>query len=82
MADDRQDIDVVTGTPTTGLWRSTSSAGIAYGRLRAPSTEVPSTPSWISPSNGVPATIDWPTIRCCQPTISPASSSPARSRWR
>jgi hypothetical protein len=28
-------------------------------------------------SNGVPARIDWPTIRCCQPTMAPFASSPA-----
>ncbi len=33
-------------------------------------------------SNGVPARIDWPTMRCCQPTTLPPASRPALIAWK
>src|SRR2546427_269338 len=53
--------------------------GIAYGSVDAPSTDVASTPFFTIASNGVPWRIDWPTMRCSQPTMLPWASSPART---
>ncbi|CAJ2714047.1 Uncharacterised protein [Burkholderia pseudomallei] len=36
----------------------------------------------ITASNGVPARIDWPTIRCRQPTSLPSFDSAASSLWK
>ncbi len=55
---------------------------MAYGSVDAPSTLVMSMPSLtIIDSNAVPARIDWPTTRCCQPTTLPDASRPAFSAW-
>ena len=62
---------------------STDTFGTAYGRFAAPSTEVASTPFFtMNASNGVPARIDWPTIRWRQPTSLPSAVSPASSLWK
>ena len=67
-----------TGTAPFGLWSSTATFGTAYGSSAAPSTDVTSMPSLTSAdANGVPSTMDWPTIVCFQATGAPPASSPA-----
>ena len=70
-----------TGTPTVGECRSTceirESRTAASMRLRRSSRSMPSLT--IIVLERVPARIDWPTMRCCQPTMLPDASSPAFS---
>ncbi len=68
-----------TGTPVVVVDKSTATLGMAYAMFAAPSTDVPSTPSFINPANGVPAIIDWPTMTCRQPVSWPSAFRPASS---
>src|SRR6202163_4857313 len=71
-----------TGTPVVVVDKSTATLGMAYATFAAPSTDVPSMPSLINPENGVPATIDWPTMTCRQPVSWPSAFRPASSLWK
>ena len=68
-----------------GRWFAIAAAAVlvvgavtAIAVNRSNSTDVASTPFFTRTfSNAVPSAIDWPTIRCCQPTMAPLVSSPA-----
>jgi len=65
----------LTGSGTECSWPFI--IGSLYEVGDTPSTEVGSMPSFIIISIGVPATIDWPTTECSQPTTAPCASSVA-----